>query len=305
MALWMLLTAAVAADSGRSFSVTVARGESLHVVTAGRGEPVVLIPGFFGSAFGFRKLLPLLEEAGYQPTIIEPLGTGWSGRPAHADYSFLAQADRIAAAFDSLRLTHALVIAHAVGGAMAFRLAYRRPDLVAALVSLEGGPTEQVATAEFRRGAEFMPWIKLLGGIKLMRKVVRHSLIAASGDASWVTDSVVVGYTAGAASDLDGTLKSYRAMADSRERDHLEPHLPQVRCPVRLVLGGARHDGGVELQEIAELKRTVPNFALESVPGSGHYIQEERAEALLPILERARASAGLPPLRKAPQTNPQ
>src|SRR5438552_3721162 len=117
MALGMLLAAAVAADTGRSFKVAVARGESLHVAIAGRGEPVVLIPGFFGSTFTFRKLVPLLEQIGYQPTIIEPLGTGWSGRPPHADYSFLAQADRIAAVLDSLRIGHALFVAHAVGGA--------------------------------------------------------------------------------------------------------------------------------------------------------------------------------------------
>jgi pimeloyl-ACP methyl ester carboxylesterase len=298
MALGLLLAAAVSADTGRSFKVAVARGESLHVATVGRGEPVVLIPGFFGSTFGFRKLVPLLEQAGYQPTIVEPLGTGWSGRPAHADYSFVAQANRIAAALDSLGIRHALVVAHAVGGAMALRLAYLRPDLVRALVSLEGGPTERVATAEFRRAAAFMPWIKLLGGIKIMRRVVRHTLIASSGDGSWITDSVVASYTAGAAADLDGTLKSYLAMAHARERDRLEPHLVEILCPVRLVLGGARHDGRVEPQEVAELRRTLRTFTLDSVPGAGHYLQEERPEAILPVLERARVSAGMPSLRK-------
>ncbi len=299
MALALLLAAAISADTGRSFKVAVARGESLHVAVVGRGEPVVLIPGFFGSTYGFRKLVPLLEEAGSQPTIVEPLGTGWSGRPPHADYSFIAQADRLAAALDSLGIRHALVVAHAVGGAMALRLAYLRPDLVGALVSLEGGPTEHVATAEFRRAAAFMPWIKLLGGIKIMRRVVRHTLTASSGDGSWITDSVVASYTAGAAADLDGTLKSYLAMADARERDRLEPHLREIVCPVRLVLGGARHDGGVERQEVAELQRLLRAFTVENVPGAGHYLQEERPDAIMPVLERARASAGMPPPRNA------
>src|SRR5579864_3622880 len=160
---WLLLAAAVAGDSGRSFQIAVAPGEALHVAVFGRGKPVVLIPGFFGSVFGFRKLIPLLEEAGYQPTVVEPLGTGFSGRPQRGDYSFSAQADQIAAALDSLRIRNAPVIAHSVGGAMAFRLAYRRPDLVRTLISLEGGPTERVATPEFRRAAAYVPWIKILG----------------------------------------------------------------------------------------------------------------------------------------------
>lgn len=286
----LLLAVALAAhDTSRSFQVVVAPGESLHVAVFGRGEPVVLIPGFFGSVFGFRKLIPLLEEAGYQPTVVEPLGTGFSGRPAHGDYSFIAQADQIAAVLDSLRIRNAPVIAHSVGGAMALRLAYRRPDLVRSLISLEGGPTERVATPEFKRAAKYIPWIKLLGGIKLIRKVVRRTLVRSSGDTTWITDGVVFGYTAGAARDLNGTLLSYLAMADSRERDRLEPHLRTVRCPVRLVIGGARHDGGVGPEEVVELARELPRFAVDSVPGAGHYLQEEQPEAVLRILERVAA----------------
>lgn len=288
---WLLLaTMLTTGDTSRSFQVVVAPGESLHVAVFGRGEPVVLIPGFFGSVFGFRKLIPLLERAGYEPTVIEPLGTGFSGRPAHGDYSFSAQADQIAAVLDTLHIRNAPVIAHSVGGAMALRLAYRRPDLVRALVTLEGGPTEHVATPEFKRAARYIPWIKILGGIKLIRKVVRRTLVRSSGDTTWITDGVVFGYTAGAARDLNGTLLSYLAMANSRERDRLEPNLRAIRCPVHLVLGGARHDGGVGPDEVVELRREVPRFALDSVPGAGHYLQEEQPEAVLRILEQVSAA---------------
>ncbi|HYK09764.1 MAG TPA: alpha/beta hydrolase [Gemmatimonadales bacterium] len=286
----LLLAALVTGDTSRSFQVVVAPGESLHVAVFGRGEPIVLIPGFFGSVFGFRKLIPLLEEAGYQPTVVEPLGTGFSGRPAHGDYSFIAQADQIAAVLDSLHIRNAPVIAHSVGGAMALRLAYRRPDLVQSLLSLEGGPTERVATPEFKRAARYIPWIKILGGIKLIRRVVRKTLVRSSGDTTWITDGVVYGYTAGAARDLNGTLLSYLAMADSRERDRLEPHLRSIRCPVRLVIGGARHDGGVGPEEVVELQRQVPRFAVDSVSGAGHYLQEEQPEAILRILAQVSAS---------------
>ena len=293
MPLWLLLAVGLAADSAHSLQVPVARGESLHVVTFGPGgrEPVVLIPGFFGSAFGFRKVVPLLAQAGYQPIVVEPLGTGFSSRPPHGDYSLSAQAHRIAAALDSLHVRHAWVIGHAVGGAMALRLAYTRPDLVAALVSLEGGPTEQVATPEFRSVARYIPWIKLLGGIKLIRRVLRSTLRASSGDTSWISDGVVFGYTAGTAANVDGTLRSYVAMAASKEHEPLQPHLGEITCPVRLVLGGARHDGGVAPEEVAELQREVRSFAVDTVPGAGHYLHEERPQAVLAVLEEARRSA--------------
>lgn len=290
MPIWLLLAAGLAADTAYSLQIPVARAESLHVVVSGRGEPAVLIPGFFGSAFGFRKLVPLLEHAGYQPIIVEPLGTGFSSRPEHGNYSFSAQAQRIAAALDSLQIRHAWVIGHSMGGAVALRLAYTRPDLVRALVSLEGGPTEEMATADFRRAAGYVPWIKFLGGIKVIRRVLGRSLKASSGDTSWVTDGVVYGYTAGAAGNIDGTLKAYLAMAASREHERLQPHLREIACPVRLVLGGAGHDGGVRPEEVVELQRSLSSFAVDSVPGAGHYLQEERPEAVVLTLEKARAS---------------
>jgi pimeloyl-ACP methyl ester carboxylesterase len=288
IAAWLLLAAGLAPDTVHSFKVAVARGESLHVATVGHGETVVLIPGFFGAAFGFRKLVPLLERAGYRSVIVEPLGTGSSGRPEHADYSLSAQAGRIAAALDSLGVQHAWVIAHSVGGAIAMRVAYRRPDLVRALVSLEGGPTEQVATREFRRAARYIPWIKVFGGIQVIRRVVRRTLIASSGDASWVTDAVVQGYTAGAAADIDGTLKAYLAMATAREHDRLQPHLVAIVCPVRLMLGLAPHDGSVGQYEVDELRASVSSFTADSIAGAGHYLQEERPDAIVIALEKVR-----------------
>src|SRR5205823_2032088 len=96
--------------------VAVAPAESLSVELTGRGDPVVLIPGLFGSAFGFRKLVPLLVTAGYRTIVIEPLGVGSSGRPEKANYSLTAQADRIAAVLDSLHVRRALVLAHSGRG---------------------------------------------------------------------------------------------------------------------------------------------------------------------------------------------
>jgi len=288
-----LLAVLLLADSSTAlaaFKVPLGRAESLSVESTGRGDPVVLIPGLFGSAFGFRKLVPLLTQAGYRTIVIEPLGIGSSTRPEKANYSLTAQADRIAAVLDSLHVRDALLIAHSLGGSEAFRLAYRRPDLVRGLVSIEGGPTEEAITPAFRRALRFAPWIKLFGGIKLIRRKIRGMLLDSSGDSTWVTDDIVFGYTAGASRNLDGTLKAYLAMAKAREPDKLAPHLPEIRCPVRLVVGGARHDGDVRADEVPLLGRLLRSFALDSVPGAGHFIQEEQPAAVAAALARLRAS---------------
>ena len=304
MLLLQLLTV-LATDSAQSVTVPVASKESLHVVAAGPGggHPVVLIPGFFGSAFTFRKIIPTLNSAGYRTLVIEPLGIGGSSRPEKGDYSLTAQARRIGAVLDSLGVTRAIVVAHSNGGSIALRLAVHRPTVVEGLVSIEGGPTESAVTPSFRAALRFAPWIKLLGGVKLIRWKIRHVLLDSSGDKSWVTDAVVTGYTAPAAVNLTATLKAYLAMAASPEPEKLAPRLAEITCPVRLLVGGAKHDGDVGTPELVLLQRTVPNFALDSVPGAGHFLQEERPDVVVDAIEHVVGSRGSSELIDANRTH--
>ncbi len=71
-----LLALLVVADSSHAFPLVLPRAESLQVAVAGAegGAPVVLIPGLFGAAFAYRKVIPRLTEAGYRAIVIEPLG---------------------------------------------------------------------------------------------------------------------------------------------------------------------------------------------------------------------------------------
>src|SRR5437667_8578626 len=132
--------------------VVVAPPETMHVEAwPGDGRPVALVPGLFGAAFTFRKVLPLLAARGFRPIVIEPLGTGFSSRPPKADYSLDAQSRRLAAVLDSLGSGPVLVLAHSLGAAMAFRLALERPDLLRGIVALEGGPTDKGSSAVITR----------------------------------------------------------------------------------------------------------------------------------------------------------
>ena len=270
--------------------VPLSSSESLRVLELGAGDPVVLIPGLFGSAFCFRRVVPRLAEAGYRAIVVEPLGVGGSSRPEAADYSLTAQADRLDRALEVLGVERSVVVAHAVAGSIAFRLAYRHPQRVAAIVSLDGGPTETAATPGFRRAMRFAPLLKLFGGIKRIRGVVHKTLTTRSADASWVTEEVVDGYMGAASRDLDATLAGYRGMARAREPQQIGPHLHEISCPVHLVVGGVRHEGGPPLAEVQLLRERLPSFVVETVPGVGHFLFEEDPPAFVEAVNRARES---------------
>jgi pimeloyl-ACP methyl ester carboxylesterase len=286
---WLAALALVSGnlDSLEARAVSVAPGEALQVTAAGAGAPVVLLPGLVGGAYGFRKLVPLLVAGGHRVVVVEPLGVGTSARPERADYSLDAQADRVAAVLDTLGLRETVLVAHSVGAAIALRIAYRRPELVRRLVSLDGGPAERAATPGLRRAAEWAPWVKLMGGVKLVRSKIHAALIKASGDTTWVNDQVVEGYTAGAARDLDGTLKAFLRMAESREHEKLAPHLAEIRCPVRLVLGGAPHPEALSSRDLELLRTKLPQLVVDTIAGAGHHLHEEQPGAVAALVEAA------------------
>src|SRR5687768_16902082 len=177
----LLFSLLVLADTGRTYHVTLARAESLYVSGVGTGPAVVLVPGMFGAAYGFRHVLPRLVGQGYRAIVIEPLGIGNSARPRKADYSQGAQADRLVAVLEHMGVSGALVVGHSVGASIAFRMAYLRPDLVGGVVSIDAGAVDG-AGAGTRRYALFAPWIKWLGGVKLIRKKIRTALVESSRD---------------------------------------------------------------------------------------------------------------------------
>lgn len=272
---------AIAADSTTMLKIPLAPAESVAVTGGGAGSPVVLIPGLFGSAYGFRRVSSLLRQAGYQVLVVEPLGIGWSSRPAKADYSLDAQAHRVAAVLDSLSVRDAVVVAHSVGAGVAFRLAYQRPDLVSATLSLEGGPWEAAVSPGLKKALRFAPLLRLFGGTGLIRRQIRQALIQDSFDPSWVTAAVIEGYTAGAARDLGATLRAYQGMARAVEHEPLLPHLSEIRCPVVVLTGAADRPSSMPAEQRQLLSKGLRTVRVDTVAGSGHHLHEERPDAVV------------------------
>jgi pimeloyl-ACP methyl ester carboxylesterase len=59
----------------------VSKRDSFHYVTAGSGEPVVLLPGWPESWIAWGEVIPLLVKAGRQVYVLDPRGFGDSDKP--------------------------------------------------------------------------------------------------------------------------------------------------------------------------------------------------------------------------------
>jgi pimeloyl-ACP methyl ester carboxylesterase len=274
-------------DSTVVREVQVAPLEILRTTSTGEGRPIVFLPGIFGGAFSFRHVIGDLVQLGYRCIVIEPLAFGSSSHPPKVDYSFAAQADRIGVALDSLGATDALIVGQSTGAAIAFRLAYRRPDLVRAVLSIDGGPAESAATPGLKHALRFGGFLtKLFVGPGTIRKRVWHDLIENSGDTTWVTSDVVDQYTAGQAADVDGTIDALRSMSKSKEPESLRERLHETQVPVRLLLGTIMHPSRIKPEEIEVLRTQLKDFAIDSVSGAGQYIEEEQPREVVAAISR-------------------
>jgi len=264
--------------------IAVAPAETLSVELWGPpGLPtIVLIADFLGSAYTFRHVAVALVAAGYQVVVVEPLAVGTSSRPKKADYSLSAQTRRVAAVLDSCGIRSAIVGGQGTSGAVAVRLAAARPELVTRLVLLEGGGASRAAGPGFRRAMENSAGLQFFPG--LMRAAIRKGMIAASGDPSWVTDEAVHEYTRGGTIDMAATVDAYRAIARARDPDDIADRVAEVKAPVLLLLGGAKHSAGPPLDEVRMLVSRLVALSIDTVPGAGHHLAEERPDRVVEAL---------------------
>jgi len=275
------------ADNAVVRDIEVAPGETLRTTTVGAGQPVVLIPGLFGAAFGYRAIVQPLVARGYRCIVIEPLGYGWSSHPKNADYSFTAQTLRVGAALDSLGVTRALFVAQSSGASIALRLAVARPELVRGLLAIDGGPSESAATPGMKKAFKLGGFaVKLALDESKLRHDVRREIVRNSGDTTWITDAVVRGYTAGQTADMSGSIDAFHRMSKATEPASLADRLHECVVPVRLLVGTVPHPAEVTADQRATLQSQLPNFGTDSVPGSGEYIQEEQPAAVLAAVAR-------------------
>jgi pimeloyl-ACP methyl ester carboxylesterase len=285
-----LLTSPV--DSVVVRDIQVGEGETLRTTSVGQGDAIVLIPGIFGGAFGYRKITGPLVAQGYRTVVVEPLGYGSSSHPKNADYSFGAQTQRVARTLDQMGIRRALVIAQSSGAAIAFRLAIQRPDLVRGLLSIDGGPAESAATPGMKKAFKFGGGlVKLAMDQSKLRHDVRREIVKNSGDTTWVTDAVIRGYTAGQAADMGGSIDAFHRMSKAKENDSLADRLHQCAAPVMLLVGTVAHPAEVTADQRELLRSNLPRFTADSVRGAGQYIPEEQPGAVLAAVGRLSRSA--------------
>lgn len=165
----------------------------LHYVEAGpaSGPLVILLHGFPDFWLAWRRQIPALAEAGLRVVAPDLRGFNLSDKPRSvSDYSLSKVADDIAALIRHFGAERASIVGHDIGGAVTWKLARRRPELVERIVAISAPPSKAMMHA-LRRPAQMrrswymlffaLPWLpeRVLGARRaaMIGRVFRQSAI--------------------------------------------------------------------------------------------------------------------------------
>lgn len=101
-------------------------GQKMHYVTAGKGEPVLLIPGWPQTWYAWRHVMTRLAAEGYMAIAVDPPGTGYSARPT-TGYDTGAVATTLHRMMNQLGHKQYSVVGHDIGMWVGYALASDYP----------------------------------------------------------------------------------------------------------------------------------------------------------------------------------
>jgi pimeloyl-ACP methyl ester carboxylesterase len=264
-----------------------ARGSRMRYLVAGEGDALVLVHGLGGAAANWLGLMPLLLP-GRRLIVPELPGHGGSS-PLPAAPSLSPYADRLGLLLEHEGAAPAAVVGHSLGGAIAVRLAIRRPEAVSALVlAAAAGISSTTRSAHYaltitgilKPGRKIAPHRRRVARSALLKRLVFGRWGASDPPA--LPPELVEAFLAGAARHTD-TVSAAKALV----RDDVRPELEHVRCPV-LVLWGAR-DNQLPVDDGFEYARRL-RAPLRVIADCGHLLIGERpaacADAITGFLSR-------------------
>jgi 4,5:9,10-diseco-3-hydroxy-5,9,17-trioxoandrosta-1(10),2-diene-4-oate hydrolase len=241
----------------------------VHYQSRGSGDAVVFLHGSGPGASGwsnFRRNYPVVADAGFRAIVPDTLGFGYSSKPdVHYGLDFVVGA--LERALERLGVTKCALVGNSHGGAMAIRLASRRPDLVTRLVVMGAGGLEERETYMKLEGIRAMMKVVLSPeGITRdgMRKIFGLQLF----DPSLLTEQI---------------LDERCSLAELQNKrvfttlgvPNLTPDLAKITCPV-LALWGV-DDRFCPVSGALTIAKTCKHARVTMLTECGHWVMVEHA----------------------------
>ncbi|MGU3664191.1 alpha/beta fold hydrolase [Methylobacterium sp. A49B] len=271
-------------------SAEVEPGVRLHYGLAGEGaRTLVLVHGYPQTAYEWRRVVPLLAQAGIRVVVPDYRGAGGSSKPPGGYDKRTMAGDLHALLYRHLGLTQSVtMVGHDIGMMVAYAFARRFPDQTERLVVMEAplpgteaygaalGDTDRLWHFQFHRAPD-VPELLTAGREQLYLERFYQDL---AYDTEAIGPDAVAHYVR--AFSRPGAMRAgfelYRAFPrdDSHNRAEVERD-GKLRLPVLALAGAA--SAFAPFTE-AMMREVAKDVTFRTVERSNHWVPEENAEGL-------------------------
>lgn len=250
-------------------------------------EPLVLLHGYLGSHLSWRHHIEPFADR-HRVLALDWFGWGDSGRSETIACDYDSEVDRLRRVLDGLGVGACNLFAHDYGGFLALGLCQRHPERVRrlALLSSRAHRTFNATWATVFRATSAacrQPALRAL--LARMPLTALHRRGVARELRRGIFDEACFAHYAGWMSEHPAGgrfwthfFSQYRVAA----RADLERGLPAITCPSAVIWG--RDKPYLPVAIATDLAAKIPGAALTIVENTGHYVMEERPEAVLRAL---------------------
>lgn len=273
----LLTTGALAQDLPQTQSVFVEKqGVKLHCMTSGEGPLVIMLHGFPDYWYTWRHQMPPLAQT-HHVVALDMRGYNLSDKPEGVEnYAMDKLVSDVLAVADHFKQERFTLVGHDWGGAIAWSTAIAHPERVARLIVLNlphprGLLRELANNPEQRKASQY--------AFDFLQEDAARK-IRAEDLAFWVSDAAAQAYYKEAfkRSSLESMLSYYKANFPRPPFDKSvfgDP--PNVKCPTLLIHG--LNDPALLPGALNDTWKWIDNeLTLVTIPGAGHFVQQDAAD---------------------------
>ena len=262
-------------------------GLRMHYVDEGPRDaaPVLLLHGEPSWSYLYRKMIPVLVEAGHRAVAPDLIGFGRSDKPANReDYSYQAYVDWTASFIEQLDLRDITLFAQDWGGLIGLRIAAEQPDRFARIVAANA----MLPTGDQPPGEAFLRWQKF----SQTAPAFDIGRILQGGTVTTLPDDVVAAYDAPFPDDTyKAAARQFPALVPTSPDDPAAPAnrrawevLEQWEKPFLTAFSDSdpiMRGGERVFQSRVPGTKGQPH---KTITGAGHFLQEDKGEELARVV---------------------
>ena len=266
-------------------------GVKIHYASLGKGPLVVMIHGFPDFWYSWRHQMAALSER-FQVVAIDQRGYNLSDKPTGVEnYDMRLLVGDVAAVVKHLKAERATIVGHDWGGIVAWQTALAMPQMVERLIilnlphpngllrELRSNPDQIKNSAYARNFQEKAPTDPtVFFGMPMTPQTL----------SGWVTDAAARPryVEAFGKSDFEAMLNYYKRNYPRTSGADLPPtpELPKIKMPVLMFHG--LNDQALNADGLSGTwKWLEKDLTLVTVPGAGHFVQQDAAELVTSTMQ--------------------